>query len=230
MLVADVLDENGEHIHAYLDCLPVKEQLESKDWNFVASVFDGLHDSGFFNGYEQIFWWSDTGPNHFRTSNTLYYWRQFQQRTGIKMFINFFAPYHGHSMCDGHIGAISKALHKAAGNLQDTLQDWNRQFVEANIAELKFTTVTHHPINRGPKLVKTLKGIKKYLVFTFVTDGSEGSDESVDCRVTCGAPSDRLYFEKMSQEDQDREELAAAAADSQQQKTMENFFSDGLGN
>lgn len=88
-------DETGELLHCYLDCLPLVDQSESKDWNYVASTFDELEASGFFAPFTKIVWWSDIGPAHFRTSNTLYYFRTFQDRTGIEVRIFFFAPYHG---------------------------------------------------------------------------------------------------------------------------------------
>ncbi|MCA9915922.1 MAG: hypothetical protein KC496_21355, partial [Anaerolineae bacterium] len=110
VIVAHFLNSNGELVHCYLDCIPLVDQHESKDWYYVQSAIRDLHASGFFTGFTRLIWWSDTGPAHFRTSNTLYFWRQFQRTSGIEVLIHFFAPYHGHSMCDGHIGAISKRL------------------------------------------------------------------------------------------------------------------------
>ncbi len=109
VMVLHFRDAAGELQKLYLDCLPVFEQNESKDWRYVASCMDNLEHAGFFKPFKRIFWCSDTGPNHFRTSNTLFYFRQFFDRTSIEVVIlSFFAPYHGHSQADGHIGAISK--------------------------------------------------------------------------------------------------------------------------
>jgi hypothetical protein len=182
-LVLDSLDRNtGEHVHAYVDCVPEHDEHESKDWNYVTTVLYNLHASGFFHGYQRIYWWSDTGPNHFRTSNTIYMLRRFQQDTGIEMIVSFFAPNHGHSMCDGHIGAISKKLNSGARDLFGTLKKWDKQFVEMKIEELSFTHVTQHNIERQDKLVKTLKGITKYLVFTF----DDSKPNTVTCRTMWG--------------------------------------------
>lgn len=202
VFVADFLDENGEHLSVYLDCVPVFDQPESKDWNFVASVMDELHASGFLEAFEHIIWWSDTGPNHFRTSNTLFFFRQFQERTEIKMTICFFAARHGHSKCDGHIGRISQSLTREAAKLHGTLDEWNKKFVETNIAELKFTTVTQHVIARSAKVVKTLVGIKGFLVFTF----DNSAPNTVDCQEMFGAAPQRRSFEFTSEEEQKRDE------------------------
>jgi hypothetical protein len=143
VLVLHFLNHVGELVHCYLDCLPLRDQPESKDWNYVMSVFDELLASGFFVGFIKLIWWSDTGPAHFRTSNTLYYWRKFQDRTGIDVAVYFFAPYHGHSMCDGHIGAISRAVKFAGNNLNGALAVWNRSECDIDCAS------PHHPRSKG---------------------------------------------------------------------------------
>jgi len=191
VLVFDFLDaKHNEHVHAYIDCVPMLDQKESKDWCYVASVWDNLHATGFFKGYKKIFWWSDTGPNHFRTSNTLFYFREFQVRTGITMLIHFFAPYHGHSMCDGHIGAISRALVIKARSLHGSTQKWDTTFVKETIESLRYTSVTHHNIERTDKKVATLAGIKDYLVFTFDND----KPNTVNCAALCRAAFTTLTF------------------------------------
>jgi hypothetical protein len=54
--------------------------------------------------------------------------------------------------------------------------------VEMKIEELSFTHVTQHNIERQDKLVKTLKGITKYLVFTF----DDSKPNTVTCRTMWG--------------------------------------------
>jgi len=191
VLVLHFLNGLGELVHCYLDCLPLRDQHESKDWNYVASVFDELFASGFFAPFTKIIWWSDTGPAHFRTSNTLYYWRMFQDRTNITVEVYFFAPYHGHSMCDGHIGAISRAVTFAGNKLNGDLARWNRLWVEEKIASLNMTHVVQVAINRTPKVVRTLTGVRNYLVFSF----NRGQPDTVTCSRMCGdaAPIVRAF-------------------------------------
>ena len=73
---------NGELCHVFLDCVPIGLTYDKKDWCYVKSVFMELHRSSFFKGYKKMLWWSDTGPNHFRVSNTVFFMRQFQELTG----------------------------------------------------------------------------------------------------------------------------------------------------
>jgi hypothetical protein len=189
------LDAQGAVATKYLDCIPFLNAVESKDWCFVETVFRGFQKAGFFLGFHEILWWSDTGPNHFRVSNTLYFFRLFQMEHKIKMRIFFFAPYHGHSKCDGHIGAIARKLAKQAGKLAKSALIWDKAFVEKCIAELRNTFLTKHLITRELPRVQTLAGIKQYLCFEF----DDAKVDSVDCRVVCGVPSQTLYFQRVAE-------------------------------
>jgi len=113
------------------------------------------------------------------------------------MRINFFAPYHGHSKCDGHIGAIARKLKLQANTLAGTGEKWDKAFVQKCIAELNFTFLTKHVIVRCEPRVYTLEGIKKYLVFYFDTVDPL-ADKSVDCAIICGVPFQRLFFSLMN--------------------------------
>ena len=174
----------------YVDCIPYLDGIESKDWCFVESAIRGLHSAGFFRPFSEILWWSDTGPNHFRVSNTLYFFRLFQIETGLKIQIHFFAPYHGHSKCDGHIGAIARKLTLYSQKFAGTTDVWDKSFVEKSICELKRTFLTKHIINRRNPRVETLKGIKGFLIFSF----DESVDNSVDCQIMDGAKVQRQIF------------------------------------
>lgn len=175
VLVLHFLDMKGKLVHCYLDCLPLLDRHESKDWSYVTSAFNELHASGFFKGFYKIQWWSDTGPAHFRTSNTLWFWRSFQERTGIVIEVNFFAPYHG------HIGAISRAVTFAGNQLNGKLAVWNRCWVEGQIASLGMTTLVQVPIERNAKVVRTVVGIRKFLCFSF----DHNQPNTVSCMQVC---------------------------------------------
>jgi hypothetical protein len=179
VLVLHFLDSEGDLVCCYVDCLPLVDQPESKDWNYVTSTFDELFASGFFAPFSKIICRSDTGPSHFRTSNTLYYWRKFHDRTNITVELYFFAPYHGHSMCDGHIGTTSRAITFAGNKLNRDLVRWNRSWVESQIACLKMTSI---PIERTAKEVLTVTGVRNYLVFLFNRD----APGTVTCGRMCG--------------------------------------------
>ena len=81
----DMRDFEGNLVAHYFDCVPMFARHESKNWEYVRSCLWQLHNAGFFSGITRIIWWSDTGPNHFRVSNTLFAMREFQVVTGIRL-------------------------------------------------------------------------------------------------------------------------------------------------
>lgn len=85
VLVLHFINQEREMVHCYLDCLPLLDQVESKDWNYVASAFNDLEVAGFFQSFSKIIWWSGTGPAHFHTSNTLFFFRQFKIELELKL-------------------------------------------------------------------------------------------------------------------------------------------------
>jgi len=217
VLVAHMRDSNGDLAHCYLDCIPLVDQHESKDWNYVRSVMWDLHRSGFMTGYKRLIWWSDTGPAHFRTSNTLFFWRDFQCVTGIEVCIFFFAPHHGHNMCDGHLGAISRRMTKNAQSLDDALVGWDREWVVDQMSSLSSTCIYFNKIERVPKIVETLAGIREYLVFSFDNDVCD----SVTCGTMCGDSSPvTLRFQKLDQ----TELIALAAQEKAEAALLEQIF------
>jgi hypothetical protein len=70
-------------------------------------------------------------------------------------------------MCDGHIGAILRAVTFAGNKLNGDLARWNRLWVEEKIASLN--------------IVCTLTGLCNYLVFSFNCDQSDTVTSSRMC-------------------------------------------------
>ena len=116
--------------------------------------------------------------------------RQFQELTKMLVQMHFFAPNHGHSQCDGHLGAISRSTTTQSKGLAESGVLWNPEWVRDIIANLKHTHVFDSVIHSEGDLVKTLEGVRKYLVFSF--DSEAGM--SVDCRPYVGGDVTRLTF------------------------------------
>lgn len=207
VIVAHWVNEAGERHHAYLDCIPLVDKHVSKDWHYVKSSIEALNLAGFFKGYTRVIWWSDTGPNHFRVSNTIYFLREFQESTGIAIEVHFFAPHHGHSMCDGHIGAISRAVTTRSKKLADTHESWTREWVVKQMKSLKGTAVINAEIRPELEKVETLVGISNYLVFKF----DSSAPGTVDVQKMEGAEPQRLTFTMKRPRDEREEENAQAA-------------------
>lgn len=182
---------NGEIYHLFLDCLPANLGSESKDWNYVKSVFMEIYRTGFFVGYKKLILWSDTGPNHFRVSNTLYFLRQFELIAGLVIQVFYFAPHHGHSQCDGHIGAASRMIAKASKKLAGNVAGWDAKWVKGMLERLANTHVVAIPIVRVADIVSTLVGIRSYLCFTFDQTQTGG----INGYVCAGALPKQLKFE-----------------------------------
>ncbi len=181
VIVAHYKNKDDMLCHLFLDCVPLVEQHESKDWNFVISTLTDLFTSGFFTGYTKLLWWSDTGPAHFRTSNTLFELRRLQSELKIEICVHFFAPRHGHSQCDGHIGVISRTLRHKAQDLHDTVDEWNREWVLAHMSKLKATSQYFIDIQRKPKIINTVAGTSVSLVWSFDIGMVAGAHVSLVC-------------------------------------------------
>lgn len=170
--------QTGETVHVYLDMVPEgkgeysekKRRFgpESKNWVYVANVWQQLYDNGVFALFKKIAIWSDTGPNHFRVSSTLYFFRQLQTSSGIDFAVHFFAPYHGHNSCDGHVGAAKRHLEHVRKLLVEDQEGWDRNWVIEHVQECRNTVVVKLTIDRALKVERAkLKGIKQFLSFEF---------------------------------------------------------------
>lgn len=68
-----------------------------------------------FKPLQQLHFWMDNGPAHFRTGVTFHYLvNHVAEDAGVskKLTINYFAENHGKSICDCHFSMISKALNE----------------------------------------------------------------------------------------------------------------------
>jgi len=193
VMVLKFVDEQGKHMVMNIDIFDEGTQRVSKDWLFVKAAWEELASLGLFDSFTRVVIWSDTGPNHFKTSNTLYFFRKLQEAVPrCQIVISFFAPYHGHSPCDGHGGNGKSHIAAAARNLNESNQKWDRKWVKERIGEMPSTDTTIN-IKRVEmeKQARTLKGIKQYFVLTFPIN----EPNAVDCAVCYDAPSTtRLYF------------------------------------
>lgn len=188
--------QDGVLMWEYFDCIPAltDDLKDSKDINFVQTALLTLVEVGRFVGFTEWFVWSDTGPNHFRTSNTLYFFSVLQSRLRAKIHVCFFFPQHGHSAADRHHGSSKKHLRYVLKHLAYEYKIPDRSLLVSSLQECKNTTVVNlPPIKTHQKVVRTLEGITKYLVFEFPMDSSsDGLD--VDCRTHFKAPPVRLRF------------------------------------
>jgi hypothetical protein len=101
-------DKNGNIIHKFFDFWTELSQ----DYKFTAEVFSLLLDRPFFSQFSKMILWSD---GELKTKEILYYFSKAAASHQIHCQLNFFASYHGHSICDGHFGAGKKRLRVKVG-------------------------------------------------------------------------------------------------------------------
>jgi hypothetical protein len=101
--------ENGRLLHQFVDFW----SKEKKDYKYTALAFNQLICNPFFYKFSTIFVWSDGG---LKTKEILYYISCCAQDVKKIIQVNYFAPYHGHSVCDAHFGAGKRELRKSVGS------------------------------------------------------------------------------------------------------------------
>ena len=77
---------------------------EIQDFFFVRAVWYKLLSFSILKKYKEVYIWSDGGPAHFKIAKTLYFFFTLEVQYEKKFQYNFFASFHGHSLCDSHTG------------------------------------------------------------------------------------------------------------------------------
>jgi hypothetical protein len=89
---------------------------ESNDYWFLIECWKTLCNLAFFGAASTINIWSDGGGKHFKLTPTITFFNQLAARYGKAIYCNFFASYHGHSICDA---AAAHAKNKITMYMRD---------------------------------------------------------------------------------------------------------------
>jgi hypothetical protein len=110
--------------------------------------------------------WSDGG---LKTKEILYYFSKAAASHQIHCQMNFFASYHGHSICDGHFGASKKRLRVKVGA---GVVENKEQIIEV-FNSIKNTTAGTYldNVQQLPVVTPFPQKIKCYHLFYFTTTG-----------------------------------------------------------
>jgi len=116
------------------------QKREKNDVHFTLWVWKYLQQNNYFVGTTSIKLWTDGGPRHFKTSSHIYFLSHFQADIGIPFTYNFFASYHGSSVCDA-----------VAAQAKEKIKEWmaeNRDTIHSNtvLAEIIGKLTGHYPI------------------------------------------------------------------------------------
>ena len=92
---------------------------DKNDISFVVGAWLSLFKSNWFNGASTVKVWSDGGPKHFKISANMKFFMAIQQATPeVKWVYNFFASYHGCSICDGVAAQAKGAINRTMRDIQ----------------------------------------------------------------------------------------------------------------
>lgn len=189
--------ESGVLLWDYIDCIGAEDdpRHQANHLGVVQTAWLTLLEQGRFDEAREIFIWTDCGPKHFRTSNTLYFYSVIQSVYKKAITVCFFFPRHGHNPADRHHGSMKRHLACVLKFSAETGQVPGRaQLMEELEKCTRTTAVTLPEIAELHHEVKTMDGIQQYLVFTFPdVDGVL----AVDCAKFCGDEPVRRYMQKL---------------------------------
>lgn len=148
----------------------------TKYFDFFA---EAAHDYRYTRAVMEYFWeneaelrlatririWSDGA---LKTKENIFLFGELQAKYGVPIEVFSFAPYHGHSLADGHFGVGKRSLRKKfADNLVATLADIEQQFAPmTNTTTFIFDKIPAESINVAP-----IPGIRSFFAFTFPDAG-----------------------------------------------------------
>ena len=156
---------------SYMDYLSPSKHT----WHFSKTALERLLiDNPWMKQLDQISFWSDGA---LRTKDNLNTFNQISAEFKIPFKVNFFAPHHGHSVCDGHFGVCKQKLRRTLGT---KLVEDAKQIAEI-FQDIQNTTIIYIP-EIDPTLPSPVKALKKGIqsFYEFQLSGNN----SIKCRKT----------------------------------------------
>ncbi len=84
------------------------------DSRYVSTVWYYMFVLDMFKDFKTLYVFSDNGPHHFMTVQTLNLFRELQQTFHTTIFYNTFESYHGKGLYDAHTGVAKRMIKQAA--------------------------------------------------------------------------------------------------------------------
>lgn len=101
-------DEKNEMQHTYFDFW----STSAKDYNFTLTAYQTLLSLPFFRQFNEVILWADGG---LKTKEIIFWFSVVSGAVRMPTQMNYFAPCHGHSICDGHFGTGKRLVRKRVG-------------------------------------------------------------------------------------------------------------------
>ena len=97
--------------------------------------------------FENVYFWTDGGPGHFKTFELVHYFYSLQQKKIFKqVHFNYFIEYHGKSICDSHFSVLSSIIKKYENSVAAITSKKNTHFLE-NFSSIHLLYLSNFLIN-----------------------------------------------------------------------------------
>jgi hypothetical protein len=171
VLVCQTVSETKEWKYDYHDF--IAQDKSKNDLKYMRTVFKEIERKKIFEGYTDVYIFSDGAGKHFKTSFTQMCAAKLQKALGFTVQLKWviFAANHGWSICDSHGEVLNqeKTRIEVSGNQPKSALDWINAIQHA---KLKNTTVeVIDNIDQSSFDLNTIKGIKSCFYFTYHSTG-----------------------------------------------------------
>jgi hypothetical protein len=170
VLVLETVTTNGQRERHYYDYISTDEN-SANDSKFMRAVFEHVYKDGLLDDFSSIYFFTDGGGKHFKTSFTQRCTAELQRKLGNRVIITWivFAAYHGWSICDSHGGVLNqlKTRKEIAGEQPKTGKSWIDTIMKSatrNTRPMEIDFVDPREFKQ-----KTMTGIKDCFCFRYYT-------------------------------------------------------------
>ena len=124
--------------------------------------------------------WSDGG---LKTKEIVDYLLRLGKEENIELNINYFAPYHGHNLCDGHFGGCKIQLRKITGSgIVSGPEEVERVFSKRKNTKVFRWTREHLEDLPLPRMVPFSQGIRKFFHFSLMNVQMSNNILTLSCK------------------------------------------------
>lgn len=182
--------ESGKVDRKYIHWLCSKAGTGKNDVDYVRESLERGKRNGLFKNITKLYLWSDGGPKHFKNVYAMKMIAELIEKWGgdIQVEWNFFASYHGHSLCDSQAGVLKR---KANDDQQSRRQNHGSgvevrssgralgDLIEEQLNDA--TAIVLSTINRkeNRELLYSLKGTKMTHSFQFMNGDKENPNDQI---------------------------------------------------
>jgi len=155
--------KNGKLLHDHWDFFAEHKH----DHNYSRTVWNLIKELINFSKFQVIYIFGDNG---LKSKENLFYFVKLAIELNIQIELHFFAPYHGHSVCDQHVGLGKmeirrKTRGKALSQREDILCAF-RNMPDTEVVDIP------EVFNKDLGVTQLKKGIAKFYAFICLPDGT----------------------------------------------------------